>query len=503
MNRTQKFFYNSITTGFYQFVVMIVGFITPRVMLKCYGSEINGLVSSITQFISYFNLVEAGLAGAAIYSLYKPLADNNYNEVNGVICAAKKFYTLSGYIFISLVFMLALFYPMFISTNVLSPINICFLVIVLGISGALEFFTLSKYRVLLTADQKTYVISLASTVHIFLNTIIIVFLANLRVNIVVLRAIALTSVYLRSLILMVYVKKKYKYINFKVKPNNAALDKRWDALYLQALGSVQTGAPVILATIFTNLKMVSVYSIFNMIMTGINGLLGIFMSGLSASFGEVIAKKEINILQKAYKEFEFSYYCLITIIYSVALVTIMPFIRIYTKGIVDINYDIPIIGFLFILNGLLYNVKTPQGMLVIAAGMYKETRLQTSIQGILVVCLGAILGKKYGIIGILIASCISNFYRVIDLLIFIPRNLTKLPIFRSFERVTRIIVAVLIISITCSWMNIKINNVYHWVIFAILVTIYSTVITITLSYIFEKQQLINIINRVRHMIGIK
>ena len=71
MTRTKKFMYNTIATAAYQMIVMLVGFITPRILLQYYGSEINGLVSSINQFITYFSLVEAGIAGAAVYSLYK------------------------------------------------------------------------------------------------------------------------------------------------------------------------------------------------------------------------------------------------------------------------------------------------------------------------------------------------------------------------------------------------------------------------------------------------
>ena len=171
MSRTQKFFYNSISTAFYQVIVMIAGFITPRIMLKYYGSEINGLVSSITQFIVYFNLVEAGLSGAAIYALYKPLAENNHKAINSIVSAARKFYTQSGYIFVSLTLGLAAFYPLFVKTNMLTPLNIGLLVLILGTNGALEFLTLAKYRVLLSADQKTYVISLASMVHIIANPI--------------------------------------------------------------------------------------------------------------------------------------------------------------------------------------------------------------------------------------------------------------------------------------------------------------------------------------------
>lgn len=500
MNRTKKFLYNSVSTGIYQIIVMIVGFITPRVMLKVYGSEINGLVSSIAQFISYFNLVEAGIANAAIYALYKPLAENNYKSINGVVSAAKKFYTMSGYVFILLVGGLSIVYPVFITTNALSPIDVGLLVLVLGVSGALEFFTLSKYRVLLSADQKTFVISIASTIHMIINTLIIVLLANFKINIVLLRAIALISVFLRSIILYLYVKINYKFINYKSKPNNEALNKRWDALYLQILGSVQTGTPVILATMFTNLKMVSVYSIFNMVLQGINGVLSIFMSGLSASFGEIIAKKEENTLKKAYREFEYIYYLIITIVYSVAIITILPFVKIYTRGITDVNYEMPLIGFLFVLNGLLYNIKTPQGMLVMSAGLYKETRIQTTIQGLIVVLGGIILGYSFGLVGILIASCLSNLYRDIDLVKFIPKNVTNLKIRGTVYRIIIIFINIIITNVIFTLIKINVDNYMEWFLFAIVVGIISIVISIIFSFVFERDEMKNIIFRVKCII---
>lgn len=502
MNRSKKFLYNSMTTAVMQLITMLVGFITPRVMLNAYGSEVNGLVSSIAQFIAYFNLVEAGLAGAAIYALYKPLADNDHKAINGVISAAKKFYTQSGYIFISLTLGLAFIYPFYIKTNTLSPLSVGLLVLILGVNGALEFFTLSKYRVLLSADQKTYVISIASTVHIIVNTIIIVVLANYKVDIVILRLVALLSIFLRSAILMVYCKKKYKYLDYKEVPNLQALNKRWDALFLQVLGAVHTGAPVILITlILKDLKLVSVYTIFNMVIAGIGGILGIFISGLSASFGDVIARGETKILQRAYKEFEFIYYSLITVVYSITFITIMPFIKIYTAGIDDINYNIPILGFLFVLNGLLYNIKTPQGMLVISAGMYKETKWQTTIQGLIAVICGAILAPSMGIAGVITGSILSNIYRDIDLMFFIPQNLTKLPVKDTAVRIFRIFISIGIVWIPFFFISIESGNIFTWAIYACGVGIYTVSVVLIIGLIFEKNEVQNVLRRVKGMVG--
>lgn len=501
MGRTKKFFYNSISTAIYQVVLLLAGLITPRIMLKYYGSEINGLVSSVNQFISYFNLVEAGLSGAAIYALYKPLANKNHKAINGVVSAARKFYIQSGYIFMLLTMVLAMLYPIYVKTNVLYPHEVGLLVLILGVNGALEFFTLSKYRVLLTADQKTYVISLASIFYTILNTIIVVVLGTAQINIVILRFVALLSIFLRSFILMGYVKKNYKYIDYNVKPNTKALDKRWDALYLQILGVVHTGAPVIILTLVTrDLKLVSVYSIFNIVIAGINGILGIFKSGLSASFGDVIARDERKVLQRSYTEFEFAYYALITIVYSIAFITIMPFIRIYTSGITDINYNVPLIGFLFVLNGLLYNIKTPQGMLVISAGMYKETRIPTTIQGAITVVIGFILTPFIGIYGVLIASIISNIYRDIDLMFFIPRHLTKLPVANTAKRILNIAISVVIIYFPLTKLEINPTGYTQWIIYAICIGIYACIVVLVMSTIFERRTLKSVFSRLLGMV---
>lgn len=503
-SRTKKFFYNSASTATLQIITMLVGFITPRVMLIAYGSEINGLVSSISQFISYFNLVEAGLAGAAIYALYKPLADNDYEGINGVVSAAKRFYTQSGYIFISLTIGFAFIYPFYIKTDSISPLNVGLLVLILGVNGALEFFTLAKYRVLLSADQKTYVISMASIVQIILNTIIIVVLAHFRVNIVILRFVALFSIFLRSAILMVYCKRKYKYLNYKEASNKEALNKRWDALYLQILGAVHRGAPVVIITlILKDLMLVSVYTIFNMVIAGINGILSIFISGLSASFGDVISRGELKILQKAYSEFEFAYYSLIAIVYSITFVTIMPFINIYTRGISDTNYNMPIIGFLFVLNGLMYNIKTPQGMLVISAGMYRETRMQTTIQGLITVVLGAILAPSMGIAAVLIGSILSNLYRDIDLMFFIPCNVTRLPVKTTALRILRIFACVVLVWIPFYFVHVQIQSFLLWILFAVGVGIYTVVVVLVIGYIFDRNEIKNILRRVSRMVGVK
>lgn len=106
---------------------------------------------------------------------------------------------------------------------------------------------------------------------------------------------------------------------------------------------------------------------------------------------------------------------MVSIVYSITLITILPFVKVYTSGVNDIQYTSIVFSILFVANGILYNLKTPQGMLVIAAGLYNETRIQSTIQAVILVIGGVVFGAKNGLIGIMFASCLSNLYRCIDL----------------------------------------------------------------------------------------
>ena len=495
--------YNALSNAALQVVTLIVGFIVPRVMLVAYGSEINGLVASVSQFIAYFNLVEAGLASAAVYSLYKPLAEKNLPGINGILSAARRFYNQSGWIFVILVLFLSLTYPMFAKAQKLLPVEIRVLVLVLGCAGVLEFFTMAKYRVLLTADQKVYVLSVASICAIVLNTAIIALLASRGVNIVIVRAVALSSVFLRSVILYFYVRRRYTNLDFHATPNNESLKKRWDALYLQLLGSVQTGFPIILATIFTTLESVSVYSIYNLVIGGVSSLLAIVITGLFASFGDVIARNQLGILQKAYREFELVYYMLIAWVYACSFVLIMPFVRLYTRGITDTNYDLPLIGILFVLNGLLYNIKTPQGMLVISAGLFKETRVQTTLQATIAIVFALIFVRTWGLAGILMGAILSNLYRDIDLLFFIPKNVTKLKPSLSAQRIFRVFLSVGLSSAPFLFMDIAPQSYLQWVLYAFVIGLYGLFVTVGINLIFDMNDLRGAMKRVSAVLSAK
>lgn len=497
MTRLQKFIKNILLSIVNQVTLILSGFITVKVILDNYGSEINGFINSVNQFLVYFKLVEGGLAAAVVYALYKPLAEKDILERNRILTAAKTLYIQSGHFFLGLLILLATIYPLFISLSNKTYGQMFFLILIIGFSGILEFYTLAKYRVLLTADQKNYVISFASTVYLIFYTLTICILAYYNIAFEIMWFFASLTILFRTLILMIYTKYRYKKLSYnEKKPNYDSLSQKWASLYNQILGAIQLGAPILLLTIFTqDFTLISIYVVYNLVINGINGVLGIFKSGIYSGFGDLLQQKKYDVFKKAFNEFEFAYQSIIIILFTSTFLLLNPFISIYTMGN-EVNYISESLALLFVINAILYNIKVPQGMLIYSAGKFKETKKQVTIQALIIILLGLVLTPIYDIEGVLVASIFSNLYRVIDMGIYVPKHISKLSIaktfFNYFKTISTIAIGVFILK-----NLIYVNSVSYieWMIDGIVVVILSTLGVIINIILFDKKYFWGLVSR--------
>lgn len=498
MNRTRKFLYNTLATSGYQLAAMLMGFITPRLMMAYYGSQINGLVVSINDFINYFKLVEAGLATAAVYSLYKPLADKDENGVSAIVSAARKFYNISGYLFIGLTALFALVYPFVVSCDDLNALSVGLLVLIMGISGALEFFTLSRYRVLLTADQKTYVVSLASMASLIAQTAVIAILAVCRVNVLVLRLFAGLTILVRSGILYAYVRRHYPYVNYKAQPNKGALASRWDALYRQLINSLQQSLGVTMTTLIVrDAAVVSVYGTYHMVIMGLWGILKMVTTGIYSLFGEMLVKGQQAVMRRAYRDFEYLYLSLCTVIYATCAVMILSFVRIYTQGVTDADYIQPLWAALLVLQGMSDQLKLPLDMMVTAAGKFRETRHYNTAQVVIAVGLGAVLGLIFGVPGIIIGLIAANLTRTALQLYFVPKNITGIPAGQTLARQGRCYLTVGLVFACWHFIPLAPANLWQWLGMAFLCAISAGILTLLMGLAFDRKGLMGLANRLK------
>jgi hypothetical protein len=170
------------------------------------------------------------------------------------------------------------------------------------------------------------------------------------------------------------------------------------------------------------------------------------------------------------------------------------------SGVTDANYIRPVTAFLFVAVGVLNNAKTPQGMLVISAGLYKETRTQTIIQASLNLVISVALSFPLGIVGVLIGAVVSNLYRTIELAFYIPRTVTGLKPSVTVRRLIRTAI-LLLVSVLPPLMllDIQPSNLAVWAVYAIPTAIWVFVVVAAGNMLMERQTASAVLNRFRGM----
>lgn len=501
-SRSRAFMNNAASSLAFQVVNVVVGFVVPYALIGVYGSSINGLVTSLMQFVAYIQLVEAGISSAAVFQLYGPIARSDVGETSRVVSAARVFYYKSGGAFTALMLALACLYPVFVQIDGVSPLGVSVLVFSLGATGFLDFFVLAKYRVLLTATQHNWVIQIASVAYKLLYIAVVLIGTFAGVSVVALFVIAILPIIARTALLVAYTKHSYPDIDFGADTHGLKLDQRWDAFFLQVLGAVQSGAPTIIATfVLGDLTLVSVFSVYMLVANGLQNAINSLSQGTQASFGDVVARGQHETLKCSFREFQVLAYGLSGVACGIGMALIVPFIRLYTADIADVDYIYPTVGLLCMLNVLLYHLKTPQGLLVISAGLYRDTRFQTLIQTAVLLAGSISLGVLWGMPGILAGMCLSNLYRDIDLMFYIPRKVTKTAPAETLKLMALAVAVCALVAAPYLAVAPPCAGWGAWLLSAFVLAIWGGLLTAALLRLFAPEQLSGLLGRARRLLG--
>lgn len=449
-----------------QVVTALCGFILPPLVISTFGSSVNGMVSSITQFIAYLNIVEAGVGAASVAALYRPLAEGFAEGRNAILSAAARFYNKSGVVFALMVFALSFIYPLAVGREV-GRLQAGLMVLVLGITGAAEFFLIGKYRVLLTADKKLYVISFVQTFAVVVNTAIAVILIRLGFSILAVKFCS-SLVYLsRYVFIALYARKKYAWLSFKAEPDFGAISQSRNALVHQIGGLVVFNSPLVIITVLCSLADASVYAVYAMVFTTISNLLGSFSNGMQAIFGESLIKDDSCMTRKLFSQFETLFFAVEGWFYSMAYILIMPFMRLYTKNMTDADYIQPCMARLFIAVGVLNCLRQPADKMIFAAGHFKRTQWRSLAESAINVVCSVALTMKFGFIGVLLGGICSYSYRTFDIIIYSARKITGAPVFKSLCKIAIFLALYAVIVFALRYKPVSVHTYSEWIVHAV------------------------------------
>ena len=371
--RDNRTVYNMVTYLVSQGVHMLIAVVLPRMLLATYGAEINGVMSTVNSFVSYFHYLEAGLGLTLIHALFKPLADRDTEATNRILSFSKDQYHKISYIYFFLVTSLAFLFPLFNKSDALSTLELVSLVFVIGVSGALDFYTMSRYRVLLTADRKEYVLSSVVIMSQGIRFLLVWALLHFRLSIVVIKLIPIMTLLFRTAALRLYIKKHYPNVSYSESypPNVVETSKRWDAMVMQISISTSVALPMILVSQTQGYVEANVYSIYNLVAGTVISIVSALSSGIAPLFGRILATG--GDIKKYYGIYEFVVACILTVFFSVCAVMMLPFVKLYTNVVADVNYIRPSYAVLVSLWAALHTFRMPLTAMINAAALIRKT----------------------------------------------------------------------------------------------------------------------------------
>lgn len=435
-NKAEHTIKNATLAILLQFVVILSGFFVKRLVMLNYGQAIDGVIVTVNNISNYLNLVAAGLGMASIQALYAPLAKNDWDEVNGVMSASNHFYNQTGTLFTLLAAVVAVGYSVLMRDTV-DPWLVAGIVLIMGLSGSIEYYLYDKYRVFLTADQKLYIVTMVTICGTILQTVLKIVLVYAGVHILLVQLLPAVIYFLRVLVLMWYVKRNYPQLNRRVPPNKKALGKRWSVFVHQIAGLVVNNTDVVLLTVVTrDPNLISVYGVYNYVFSNLYVLMSnSFSQGSMASFGQMIANDDPEKVRRGYGHYEFVYYMVVAVIYSIAAVMILPFVTLYTKGVKEkVGFVDLWIGLMFVVISLSNNLRVPGLTIINAKGHFKETQNRAIIEAGINLVVSAALVWHFGIYGVLFGTIVSFLYRTIDIILYSNRVVLKQKVGRTLRR---------------------------------------------------------------------
>lgn len=469
MNRRKKLFLNTGSAILNQIITLVCGLVLPRLIISHYGSVTNGLLSSITHFLAFFSMMEMGIGAVVRASLYKPLADNDQDGISRVLISSKRFFKKIGYLLCVYTVALMIYFPFKVdhSNGYLST---AILVGAIAFSSLVNYLFGIVYQQLLNADQCSYIQLSISALTTVLNTAFGVILIEMNATIEMVKLLAAIVILLRPLLLKLYVDKHYR-LNFKLPITDEPIKQKWNGLAHHIATYILKHVDTVVLTMFSTLENVSIYYVYHLVTNGLQQMIEIMTTGISALLGNMLAKGETKKLNKTFETFELIIHTFVTIVYCIAGIMILPFVDLYMKGVTDANYIVPTFAILIVAANASYCLRMPYYIMVFAAGHFKQTQTSSIIEAAVNVVISVLLVSRYGLVGVAIGTLVAMLYRTIYLAWYLKNRILNRP-FKYFLNHVAVDVAVVAIGFfSTRWVSVGITSWMDWFICAFIVGI--------------------------------
>lgn len=399
---------NFLTGFFRQLSTLIFQFLIRTIIIRQLGAEYTGLNTLFTSVLQVLNLTELGVGNALVFSMYRPIAEDDEQTICALMRLYKKLYRIIGTVILAMGIFIAPIIPQLISDDIPGDVNVYVIYVINLITTGMTYWLFSYRNSLLLAFQRNDVSNKISLIVETLKFIIQVVILYCCPNYYAYLLVVLFMTILNNIIVALVTKKIYPNINPIGKlPQNIIQNIRRQVkdIFTSKLGGVVSNSvDTLVVSAFLGLKCLTSYGGYYYIITLIRGFMTLIHQSARAGIGN---KLILDDPEKNYRDFvSFSYLChfIIAVCTNMYLCGIQPFISVWMGD----NWLFPTsVSILFAIYLYVHESATVLLTYKDAAGIWHSDRYRPLISACANLCMNLVLVQIIGIYGIVLSTILS------------------------------------------------------------------------------------------------
>ncbi|MCR0263990.1 hypothetical protein MKC73_08745 [[Clostridium] innocuum] len=495
MDRTIKTIFNIFVSCLNSGGNIILQFIVRTFFVNILGSYYLGLNGLFTNILNILSIGELGLGTAIMFSLYKPIAENDYNKINSLNHIYKKLLKIISVSIFTVGFLLSFKLDLLINIPLNNEIKIVYFLFLFD--TCLSYWFLDKEN-LIVAHQKKYIVNSLSLIVNLIMSIVQIMTLLITSNFYIYLIIKIFFDFIRGYYLSKKARKMYPFIDSLAVPlddfDKRAIIKNVKALSIYKLCSaILTGTDNIIISKYINLRTVGLVSNYTLIVSGIDLIIRDMFNSIIAILGNYSVSADEK------KQLPMFYLVQLTsfIIYGASticlLILLEPFITIWIgkKNLIDFS-----VAFIIIINFYLVGMNRIMGIYREVLGLFDYGKYRPLFMAILNILFSLIFVYYFGLIGVYLGTIIS---RLITQTWYDPYIIFKhgfnAKISNQYKRMFFFIIKLIITYILIKHITdfFPISNLFYIVIKGLFTLIFSIILlSVSCLHMKESKNLINI-----------
>lgn len=409
INRKANTKRNMIWGTLRQVLDILLRFLIRTMVIRMLGAEYLGLNNLFSSILQVLSLAEAGFSSAIVFSMYRPIAEDDTDKICALLAYYRRVYRIIGCFITVAGFCVMPFLNLIIKGGYPSDINIYLLYGIFLFNSAISYFLFSYKECLLTAHQRndiySRIVTFVTLAEYLIQVFILVIFRNYYLYIVF-RPIATIAINIICGIITWKIYPNYRCAGVLSQADRLVIREKISGLIVAKLTNITRNSfDSIFVSAYLGLTAVAVYGNYYYIYQALTVLLGILLTSIAAGVGNSIVVESKSKNYQDFQKISFLYHWLYAWCTVCLLCLYQPFMEIWVGREMVASFPTMVI---FCVYFYVSSLRGVQGTYTGGRGLWWESRKYYLIEAVVNIFFNWILAKYFGIFGIILASIISS-----------------------------------------------------------------------------------------------